>query len=130
MIFISCKMFAEKRKYKIFCIGLTLLCFKLGGMPLVPTTKMAEAHKYSISGNHWPGEPRDLLKTTSPFEFRPAFFGTDSKTRIFYKHVIFKHCISFSQFLLQCDSLIHQQTSKATKWINHANLLFLKILCL
>ena len=43
-------------------------------MPLVPTTKMADARKYSVSGNHWPGEPHDLLKTTSPFEFRPAFF--------------------------------------------------------
>ena len=42
-------------------------------MPLVPTTKMVDARKYSVSGNHWPGEPRDLLKTTSTFEFRPAF---------------------------------------------------------
>ena len=31
-------------------------------MPLVPT-KMADA-QYSISGNHWPGGPRDMLKTT------------------------------------------------------------------
>ena len=65
-------------------------------MPLDPTTKMADARKYSVSGNHWPGEPRDLLKTKPAFEFRPAFFGADSKTRIFYKH-----SISFSQFLLQ-----------------------------
>ena len=70
-------------------------------MPLVPTTKMADAHKYSVSGNHWPGEPRDMLKTTTAFEFRPAFFGADSKTRIFYKYVVFKHSLSFSQFLLQ-----------------------------
>ena len=70
-------------------------------MPLVPTTKMADARKYSISGNHWPGEPRDLLKTTSAFEFRSAFFGADSKTRIFYKYIVFKHAISFSQFLFQ-----------------------------
>ena len=42
-------------------------------MPLVPTTKMADASKYSLSGNYWPGEPRDLLKTTSTFEFRLAF---------------------------------------------------------
>ena len=40
--------------------------FKLGGMPLVPTTKMADAHKYSVSGNHWPGKPRDLLKNYVP----------------------------------------------------------------
>ena len=66
----------------------------MGGMPLVPTTKMADTHKYSVSGNHWLGEPCDLLKTTSAFEFRPAFFGADSKTRIFYKYVVFKHSIS------------------------------------
>ena len=64
-------------------------------MPLVPTTKMADAHKYSVLGNHWPGEPRDLRKTTSAFKFRPAFFGAGSKTRIFYKYVIFKHSFSF-----------------------------------
>ena len=27
-------------------------------MQLVPETKMADARKYSVSGNHWPGEPR------------------------------------------------------------------------
>ena len=70
-------------------------------MPLVPATKMADARKYSVSGNHWPGEPRNLLKTTSTFEFRPAFFGADSKIHIFYKYVVFKHPISFSQILLQ-----------------------------
>ena len=70
-------------------------------MPVVPTTKMADAHKYSVSGNHWPGELCDLLKTTSTFEFGPAFFGADSKRRIFYKYVVFKHSISFTQFLLQ-----------------------------
>ena len=64
-------------------------------MPLVTTTKMADAHKYSVSGNYWPGEPRDLLKTTFAFEFRPVFFGADSKTRIFYKYVVFKQSISF-----------------------------------
>ena len=33
-------------------------------------------HTYSVSGNHWPGEPRDLLKTTSARKFRPAFGAT------------------------------------------------------
>ena len=27
-------------------------------MPLVPETKMADAHKQSVSGIHWPGEQR------------------------------------------------------------------------
>ena len=62
---------------------------------------MADARKYSVSGIHCPGEPRDLFKTTSLFEFRPAFLGADSKTRIFYKYVVFKQSISFSQFQLQ-----------------------------
>ena len=42
-------------------------------MQIVPTTKMADAHNYSVSRNHWPGEPRDLRKTTSAFKLRPAF---------------------------------------------------------
>ena len=58
-------------------------------------------HTYSVSGNHWPREPRDLRKTTSARKFRLAFFGADSKTRIFYKYVVFKHSFSFSQFPLQ-----------------------------
>ena len=51
-------------------------------------------HTYSVSGNHWPGEPRDLRKTTSARKFRPAF-GATSKIRIFYKYVVFKHSSSF-----------------------------------
>ena len=106
-------------------------------MPLVPTTKMADARNYSVSGNHWPGEPRDLLKTTFTFEFRPAFLEpiprhvfsintSSSNTLPFFSPI----SIAALTHSLQCDSLIHQQTSKATKWINHANLLFLNILCL
>ena len=57
-----------------------------------------QTHTYSVSGNQWPGEPRDLCKTTPMRKFRPAF-GTTSKTRIFYKYVVFKHSFSFTQFL-------------------------------
>ena len=46
----------------------------MGGMPLVPETKMADAHKQSVSGNHWPGEPRDqCLKLRPPLNFAPRF---------------------------------------------------------
>ena len=38
----------------------------MGGMPLVPETKMADACKYSVSGNHWPGEPRDQCLKLRP----------------------------------------------------------------
>ena len=99
-------------------------------MPLVPTTKMADARKYSVSRNHWPGEPRDMLKTTSPFEFRPAFLepiprhvfsiNTSSLNTL---SLLFPNSIAAPTRSLQCDSLIHQQTSKATKWINHATFL-------
>ena len=54
-------------------------------------------HTYSVSGTHWPGEPRDMLKTTSAHKFRPAF-GVTSKTCIFYKYVVFKHSFSFYNF--------------------------------
>ena len=74
-------------------------------MPLVPTTNMADAHKYSVSGNYWTGEPHDLLKTMSAFEFRPAFFGADSKTCIFYKYVIFKYSIFFSNLYCSTNTL-------------------------
>ena len=35
-------------------------------MPLVPTTKLADARKYSGSGNHWPGEHRDQCLKLRP----------------------------------------------------------------
>ena len=91
-------------------------------------------HSYSVSGNHWPGEPRDLRKTTPARKFRPAF-GATSKTRIFYKYVVFKHSSSFTQILrsgytfsLQCDILlIHQQEWKATTWMGLADIHFFNI---
>ena len=43
-------------------------------MPLVPETKMADARKQSVSGTHWPGEPRgQYSKLHPPLQFRPAF---------------------------------------------------------
>ena len=90
-------------------------------------------HTYSVSGNHWSGEPRDQLKTTSAFKFRPAFFGADSKTRIFYKYVVFKHSFSFSQFLLQrwhalssVTLLFTNRSKKPQKWISLADIHFFK----
>ena len=68
---------------------------------------------YSVSGNHWPGEPRDLLKTTFARKFRPAF-GATSKTRIFYKYVVFKHSFSFYTIFSQrqhTPSSVTQQTN-------------------
>ena len=62
-------------------------------------------HTYSVSGNHWPGEPCDLRKTTSTRKFRPAF-GATSKMRIFYKYIIFKHSSPlFTRFLRSGNTL-------------------------
>ena len=58
-------------------------------MPLVPT-KMADA-QCSISENHWPGGPRDMLTTTSAREnSSPASWATYKKI-FFYKYAVLKH---------------------------------------
>ena len=72
---------------------------------------------YSVLGNHWPGEPRDLRKTTSARKFRPAF-GATSKTRIFYKYVVFKHSSSFytnSSQWIHCLSSYYSSTRVKSK---------------
>ena len=75
-------------------------------------------HTYSISRNHWPGEPRDLRKTTSARKFRPAF-GATSKTRIFYKYVVFKHSSSFYTISSQRQ---HTPSSVAQQMSNSNNM--------
>ena len=70
---------------------------------------------YSVSGNHWPGEPRDLRKTSSARKFSSAF-GATSKTRIFYKYVVFKHSFSFYTISSQqqhTPSSVTQQSSNS-----------------
>ena len=43
-------------------------------MPLVPETKMADARKQYVSGNYWPGEPRDQCSKLRPsLQFHPVF---------------------------------------------------------
>ena len=68
-------------------------------MPLVPTTKMADAHIFSL------GKPLARITTwpTSACKFRPAF-GATSKTRIFYKYVVFKHSFSFLHKFFAADT--------------------------
>ena len=55
-------------------------------------------------------------------KFRPASFGADSKTRIFYKYVIFKHSFSFSQFPLRHSSysLTEVKSKKMNKPRRHS----------
>ena len=113
-------------------------------MPLVPETKMADARKYSVSGNHWPGEPPDqCLKLRPRLNFvlrfleptpRHVFSINTSSSNTLSLFLIFS-CrantlspVWLSERTLSL-SLIHQQTSNATKWIGHANTPFLSIPC-
>ena len=48
----------------------------MGGMPLVPETKMADTCKYSVLGNHWPGELHgQCLKLRPLWNFVPHFWS-------------------------------------------------------
>ena len=79
---------------------------------------------YSVSENHWPGEPCDLLKITSTRKFRPAF-GATFKTHIFYKYVVFKHSFSFTQFLCSGNTLPLVWLNRrqiATTWMGLADI--------
>ena len=74
----------------------------MGGMPLVPETKMADARKYSVSGNHLTGEPHDQsLKLRSHLNFVLRFWSRFQDKYFFNKYFVFKHSFSFSQFHLQ-----------------------------
>ena len=95
-----------------------------------------QTHTYSVSGNHWPGEPRDLRKTMSAHKFRPAF-GATSKTYIFYKYVVFKHSSSFLHKFFAADThslfsvtffLFLNRSEKQKKWISLADIHFFNIL--
>ena len=117
----------------------------MGGMPLVPETKMADAHKYSISGNHWPGEPRDqCLKLRPHLNSVPRFLeptpryvfsiNTSSSNTLLLFHIFTCRANTLSPVWLSerilSLYLIHQQTSNATKCIGHAKIPFLGIPCL
>ena len=66
-------------------------------MPLVPETKMADARKQSVSGNHWPGEPRgQCLKLRPLFHFRPAFLEPTPGQEFSINTLIFQHSLSLS----------------------------------
>ena len=104
-------------------------------MPLIPETKMADARKQSVSGTHWPGEP----KTTSALQFRPAFLqstpwqefsiNTSSSNTL----SLFTFSLTEPIHSLQCDfqrehyhSLISTNSSQPPqKYICHATILLL-----
>ena len=69
-------------------------------MPLVPT-KMADA-QYSVSGNHWPGGPRDMLKTRSARKFKSCVFEPPTRR-------VFSINTSASNTLVLFDQISSQQ---------------------
>ena len=93
-IYIYIYIYRERERERV-CVCVTLHSYDLiwAVCHFFPQQRW-RTHTYSVLGNHWPGEPRDLRKTTSARKFRPAF-GATSKTRIFYKYVVFKHSFSF-----------------------------------
>ena len=117
----------------------------MGGMPLVSETKMADARKYSVSVNYWPGEPRDqCLKLRPHLNFVPRFLepiprhvfsiNTSSSNTLPLFHIFTCRANTLSPVWLPerilSLSLFHQQPSNATKWISHASIPFLRIPCL
>ena len=65
----------------------------MGGMPFVPTTKMEDAHIFSLGETIGQENHVICVKLRPRVNFRPAS-GATSKTSIFYKYVVFKHSSS------------------------------------
>ena len=80
-------------------------------MQLVPETKMADARKYSVSGNHWPGEPRDhCLKLRPHLNFVPKVRikggegpETDLSLGIRYSYFLSGTSGNFNTFLIHLN---------------------------
>ena len=74
---------------------------------------------YSVSGNHWPGGPRDMLKLRPCVNSSPTF-GATYKTRIFYKYVVFKYPCSLSPnfFAAATHSLQHESTGERSNYMD------------
>ena len=113
-------------------------------MPLVPETKMADARKLSVSGNHWPGEPRDqclnlrphlnfVLRFLEPIPRHVFSINTSSSNTLPLFPIFTCRANTLSPVWLpeRILSLSHifQQPSNATKCICHADIPFLSIPC-
>ena len=92
-------------------------------MPIVPT-KMADA-QYSVSGNHWPGGPRDMFKTRSARKFKSCVFEPPTR-RVFSINtsssntlVLFDQISSLQQ---HTPFSVNQQERKATPWMGLADI--------
>ena len=111
----------------------------MGVMPLVLETKIADASKQSISGNHWLGEPRgQCLKLRPYLNFLPLFWSRLQDTYFQYILRLQTIFLFFHIFTCRANTLspgwlperilslshIYQQPSNTTKCISHTNILF------
>ena len=80
---------------------------------------------YSVSGNHWPGGPRDILKTTSARKFKSCVFEPPTR-RVFSINtsssntLVLVYQISSQQ--QHTPSNVNQQESEATTWMGLAGI--------
>ena len=66
---------------------------------------------YSVSGNHWPGEPRDMFKTTSARKFKSCIFEPPTRR-------VFSINTSSSNTLVLFDQISPQQLPHKLKVIS------------
>ena len=75
---------------------------------------------YSVSGNHWPGEPRDMSKTTSARKFKSCVFEPPTR-RVFSINTSSSNTLAlFYQISSQQQHTpfsVNQQERKATPWM-------------
>ena len=93
-------------------------------MPLVPETKMADAHKQSVSGTHWPGEPHgQCSKLRLPLQFRPAFLEPTTRREFSINMLIFQHSFSFHIFSYRANTLSPVCLPERTLSLSHFQLM-------
>ena len=80
---------------------------------------------YSVSGNHWPGGPRDVLKTTSARKFKSCVFEPPTR-RVFSINTSSSNTLSLfyeiSSQRQHTPSSVNQQERKATPWMDLADI--------
>ena len=80
---------------------------------------------YSVSGNHWPGGPRDMFKTRSARKFKPCVFEPPTR-RVFSINtsssntLVLFHQISSQQ--QHTPFSVNQQERKETLWMGLADI--------
>ena len=80
---------------------------------------------YSVSGNHWPGGPRDMFKTTSARKFKSCIFEPPTR-RVFSINTSSSNTlVLFDQISSQQQHTpfsVNQQERKATLWMGLADI--------